>query len=161
MYLTKAQRKDFQCFSSTTTSYCVNIKGWGRKPPLNAWPSRLQAALREKPSCYHDRCGHMGSEVLWKTEHLTQPTCSLKLLHKKEEKHAGCVYMSSSCLWGFSGDTPASSHSPETCLRLTGDCKFSIGVNVCLCDRLETCPGSPNHSWDWLQCPVTFNRKRA
>lgn len=41
--------------------------------------------------------------------------------------------MFSLCLHGFSVSTPASYHSPKTCMEfLTGDSKLTVAVNVCL-----------------------------
>ena len=66
------------------------------------------------------------------------------LLHSKKDlastPRAGRAFlcgvcMFSSCLRGFSPGTPASSHSPKTCM--IGDSKLPVGVNVrvsgCLC----------------------------
>ncbi len=57
--------------------------------------------------------------------------------------------MFSLCLCGFSSGTPASSHSPKYMqVRLIGDYRLSVGVNVSGCLSLYVGPVI-----DWLDSP--------
>jgi len=76
--------------------------------------------------------------------------------------------MFSPCMRGFSPGTPASSHHPRTCIRLTGDSKIVLRSEwVCGCLSRLSLSGpvmdwrpvqgvprlSPNDRWDRLQPP--------